>query len=68
MSTNVDSATTWPDFAESLYERLTGRGTTIKYTLDNLIVEVPKSTGSDSPRATWRFHGAVTISTTEPSS
>jgi len=65
MSTNVDATTTWPDFAEGLYERLTGRGTTINYHLDDLVVEVPKSTGPDSPRAVWRFHGTVAISTTE---
>ena len=65
-TTNVDATTTWPEFAESLYERLTGRGATIHYKLDDLIVEVPRSTGPDAPRAVWRFHGTVSISTEEP--
>ena len=69
MTTNSpDSTTTWPDFAESLYERLTGRGTTIKYSLDDLVVEVPKATGADAPRATWKFNGTVAISTAESGS
>ena len=60
--------TTWPDLAEGLYELLTGRGTTISYEFVDLIVEVPGSTGADSPRATWRLHGTVNIGTSEPTS
>lgn len=56
---------TWPDFAEGLYERLTGRGATISYEFADLIVEVPRSTGPDSERAIWRLHGTVRISTAE---
>jgi hypothetical protein len=65
MTTETASATTWPDFAERLYERLTGRGATISYHLDDLVVEVPRATGEDAPRATWRLSGTVAISTAE---
>ena len=61
----MSTETTWPDFAEGLYERLTGRGTTISYAFDDLVVEVPRSTAPDSPRASWRLHGTVNISTSE---
>jgi hypothetical protein len=62
----ASETTTWPDFAEGLYERLTGRGTTISYHLDDLVVEVPRATGGDAPRATWRLSGTIAISTAEP--
>ncbi len=67
-TTTPDNTTTWPDFAESLYERLTGRGTTIKYSLEDFVVEVPKATGADAPRATWKLNGTVAISTVESGS
>lgn len=59
------SETTWPDLAEGLYERLTGRGTTISYAFDDLVVEVPGSTGPDAARAVWRLSGTLSISTSE---
>jgi hypothetical protein len=61
-----DATTTWPDLAEGLYERLTGRGTTISYRFDDLVVEVPGATGADAPRAAWRLHGTLHIRTSEP--
>jgi hypothetical protein len=63
----MSTETSWPDLAEGLYERLTGRGTTISYEFSDLLVEVPRSTGPDSPRATWRLHGTVSVSTSEAS-
>jgi hypothetical protein len=60
-----DEPRTWPDLAEGLYERLTGRGTTISYEFADLVVEVPDRTGGDAPRATWRLNGTVSIRTAE---
>lgn len=57
--------TTWPDLAEGLYERLTGRGATISYAFDDLTIEVPGSTGAGAERAVWRLSGTVSISTSE---
>jgi hypothetical protein len=64
----TDSARTWPDLAEGLYERLTGRGTTISYEFADLLVEVPDRTGTDAPRATWRLNGTLSIRTAEAAS
>ena len=61
----MTTQTTWPDLAEGLYERLTGRGTIISYEFRDMVVEVPRSTGADAPRATWRLHGTLSISTAE---
>jgi hypothetical protein len=56
---------TWPELAEALYEKLTGRGSHISYKFEDMIIEVPRNTGTDVPRAVWRLHGTLTISTTE---
>lgn len=63
MSENTE--TTWPDLAEGLYERLTGRGTAITYQFDKMDIEVPGSTGNDANRAHWTLSGALTITTSE---
>ena len=58
-------ATNWPDLAIGLYDRLTGRGTAINYELRDMMVEVPRDTGPNSPRATWRLNGTLRITTEE---
>ncbi len=63
-----DVTRSWPDLAEGLYERLTGRGTTISYEFADLEVEVPDRTGPDAPRATWRLNGTLSIRTAEAAS
>lgn len=57
--------TTWPDFAEGLYERLTGRGSQISYRFEKMIIEVPRDTSPNSPRATWHLDGTIHITTKE---
>jgi hypothetical protein len=66
MSTNAEAS--WPDLAEGLYERLTGRNTAIRYQFEDMHVEVPRSTGADAPRALWKLSGGLTITTSEPGS
>lgn len=63
-----NTETTWPDLAEGLYERLTGRGTAITYTFDDMSIDVPRATGSDAERAHWTLSGAMTITTSEAGS
>ena len=63
-----DTTTTWPDLAEGLYARLTGRSAEITYAFDDMYVEVPRDTAPDSPRATWRLHGTLRVTTSEPRS
>jgi len=63
-----DATKTWPDLAESLYERLTGRGATISYEFADMVVEVPDHTGPDSPRAIWRLDGTLSVRTSERAS
>ena len=56
------------DLGMALYERLTGRGAAINYEFDNMVVEVPRDTGADAPRATWKLSGKLRITTDEPGS
>lgn len=57
--------TTWPDLAINLYERLTERGAAINYEFKHMIVEVPRDTGPDAPRAIWKLDGTLRITTDE---
>jgi len=56
------------DLGMALYERLTGRGAAINYEFKDMIVEVPRDTGSESPRAVWKLNGTLRITTDEPGS
>ena len=55
----------WPALAESLWAFLTGRQAMISYHFEDMLIEVPRDTASDSPRATWRLHGTLRVSTSE---
>lgn len=57
--------TTFVDLGMALYERLTGLGAAINYEFKDMMVEVPRDTGSDSPRATWKLNGTLRITTEE---
>lgn len=64
----VDPETTsFSDLGKEMWEYLTGSNAAINYQFVDMLVEVPRRTGSDSPRATWRLHGTLRI-TTESSS
>jgi hypothetical protein len=56
------------DLGMALYERLTGRGAAINYEFKEMLVEVPRDTGPDAPRATWKLNGVLRITTDEPGS
>ncbi|MCY7341338.1 MAG: hypothetical protein LH603_05660 [Pseudonocardia sp.] len=53
------------EIGQEMWSYLTGKGATVEYSFDNMLVEVPKSTGPDSPRAIWKLHGTLRIKTTD---
>ena len=64
----IDTGTdlsTWTQLAESLYDFLNRRNTTIEYNFVNMEIMVPKSTGVDPPQAHWKLNGALRIRTWE---
>ena len=56
---------TFVDLGMALYERLTEKGAAINYEFKNMTVEVPRDTGADAPRATWKLDGMLRITTDE---
>ena len=60
---NAPSTTSFSDLARDMWSYLTGKEATIDYTFVDMTVEVPRSTGPDSARATWKLNGTLRITT-----
>ncbi len=58
----------WTDLGKEMWSYLTGRGAAINYKLIDMTVEVPRDTGANAPRATWKFDGTVQITTSDDAS
>lgn len=59
--------TTFSDLGKEMWHFLTGNEAAINYQFVDMLVEVPRGTGSDSPRATWRLNGTLRITTEQRS-
>ncbi|UJH70338.1 hypothetical protein [Ornithinimicrobium sp. INDO-MA30-4] len=55
----------WTDLGQDLWAYLTGRGAAINYSFEDMTVEVPRDTGADAPRATWKLNGTLRITTSD---
>ncbi len=53
----------WTDLGMRMWNFLTGREAAINYEFHNMVVEVPRDTGSNAPRATWRVDGLLRVTT-----
>ncbi len=53
------------DLAREVWSYLTERGAAINYEFVDMLIEVPKETGPEAPRATWRLNGTLRITTAE---
>lgn len=58
----------WTDLGQDLWAYLTGRGAAINYSFVDMSVEVPRDTGPDAPRATWKIDGTLRITTSDDES
>lgn len=56
------------DFGREIWSFLTGKGAAINYTFVDMMIEVPRQTGTDSPRAVWRLDGTLRITTSDQDS
>jgi hypothetical protein len=61
-------ATSFADLGKEMWTYLTGKGAAIDYQFVDMVVEVPRETGPDAPRATWRLNGTLRITTAENAS
>ena len=60
--------TTFTDLGKEMWSYLTGKGAAINYEFVDMTIEVPRETGPQAPRATWRLNGSLRITTSEKSS
>ena len=56
------------DIGKEMWSFLTGRHAAINYQFVDLDIEVPRSTGADAPRATWKLNGTLRITTEDGAS
>ena len=56
------------DLGKELWTYLTGRGAAINYEFVDMTVEVPRATGPDAERASWKLNGTLRITTAEHAS
>ena len=61
-------STRFADLGKEMWTYLTGKGAAIDYEFVDMTVEVPRETGPDAPRATWRLNGTLRITTAENAS
>ena len=60
-----DDVVDWTDLGREMWSFLTGREAAINYRFIDMAVEVPRDTGSEAPRATWKLNGTLQITTRE---
>ncbi len=59
------NTTSFADLGKEMWSYLTGKGAAINYEFVDMTVEVPKNTGPDAARATWKLNGTLRITTAE---
>ena len=59
----TDDVLDWTDLGREMWSFLTGREAAINYEFQDVVVEVPRETGSGAPRATWRLNGTLRVTT-----
>ncbi|MFO8074632.1 MAG: hypothetical protein R6T85_00765 [Egibacteraceae bacterium] len=63
--TESREVTSFSDLGKDMWDYLTGKGAQIDYEFVDMVVEVPRHTGPDAPRATWKLNGTLRITTTD---
>ena len=59
----TDDVLDWTDLGREMWSFLTGRQAAINYRFIDMSVEVPRDTGADAPRATWKLNGTLQVTT-----
>ena len=63
----TDEVVDWTDLGREMWSFLTGREAAINYRFVDMAVEVPRDTGPDAPRATWKLNGTLQVTTKDNS-
>jgi hypothetical protein len=61
-------AVDWTDLGREMWVFLTGREAAINYRFVDMAVEVPRDTGPEAPRATWKIDGTLQVTTRDNAS
>lgn len=62
-----EASTSFADLGKQMWSYLTGKGAAINYEFVDMTIQVPRETGADAPRATWKIDGTLRITTTDNS-
>ena len=60
---STEQVVDWTDLGREMWSFLTGREAAINYRFIDMAVEVPRDTGPEAPRATWKLNGTLQITT-----
>lgn len=63
MTGSTGETVSWTDLGKEMWNYLTGHGAAINYSFVDMTVEVPRDTGPEAPRATWKLDGTLRITT-----
>ena len=66
--TRTDQVVDWTDLGREMWSFLTGRDAAINYRFIDMAVEVPRDTGAQAPRATWKLNGTLQVTTRDNAS
>ena len=55
----------WTDLGREMWSFLTGRKAAINYEFVDMVVEVPRDTGPQAPRAVWKLDGTLRVTTSD---
>ncbi|QIX27159.1 hypothetical protein ncot_11535 [Nocardioides sp. JQ2195] len=58
----------WTELGMRMWSFLTGREAAINYEFQEMEVEIPRDTGQNAPRATWRLNGTLRVTTDDRAS
>ena len=64
-TTHSSEVVDWTDLGREMWSFLTGREAAINYRFIDMAVEVPRDTGADAARATWKLNGTLQVTTRE---
>ena len=67
-SDTLTDATSFSDLGRDMWSYLTGRDAAINYSFVDMAIEVPRDTGAEAPRATWKLNGTLRITTSDNAS
>ena len=65
LNQRTDEVLDWTDLGREMWSFLTGRQAAINYRFIDMAVEVPRDTGANAPRATWKLNGTLQVTTQE---